>query len=183
MFAALLGDADNGHWSISPTDPAPRVSRHYLGNTLILETEFETVEGGVSLIDFMPLRSRGMTSDLVRIVRGRHGHVQMNTEFVLRFDYGSVVPWITRLDEHSLQAIAGPDMVMLYADAALTADGYRHRGTFTVAAGENVAFSLRYGRSYASPPGAIDPVASLKATEAAWKKWSGACRTEGSMLR
>jgi GH15 family glucan-1,4-alpha-glucosidase len=77
VFAALLGGADNGHWSIGPTDPAPRISRHYRGNTLILETDFETAEGGVTLIDFMPLRSSG-TSHLIRIVRGRHGRVQIS---------------------------------------------------------------------------------------------------------
>ena len=107
VFAALLGGADNGHWSIGPTDPDARISRRYRGNTLILETQFDTATGGVTLIDFMPLRFSG-TSHLVRIVRGRHGRVQMNTEFVLRFDYGSIVPWITRLDDHSFQAIAGP---------------------------------------------------------------------------
>src|ERR1700723_85260 len=109
VFAALLGGADNGHWSIGPTEPDARISRRYRGNTLILETQFDTATGGVTLIDFMPLRFNG-TSHLVRIVRGRHGRVQMNTEFVLRFDYGSVLPWITRLDDHSLPAVAGPDM-------------------------------------------------------------------------
>jgi GH15 family glucan-1,4-alpha-glucosidase len=178
IFAALLGDADNGHWSIGPTDPAPRIIRRYRGNTLILETEFETAEGAVTLIDFMPLRSQG-ASHLIRIVRGRRGRVQMNTEFVLRFDYGSIVPWITRLDDKNLQAIAGPDMVVLCAEAAIEADGYRHRGTFTVAAGESVAFSLRYGPSYLPRPDSIDAAEALKTTEAAWEKWSGACKHRG----
>jgi GH15 family glucan-1,4-alpha-glucosidase len=177
-FAALLGGADNGHWSIGPTDPAPRISRRYRGNTLILETDFETAEGGVTLIDFMPLRSSG-TSHLIRIVQGRHGLVQMNTEFVLRFDYGSIVPWITRLDDHSLQAIAGPDMAVLYAQAKIEADGYRHRGTFTIEAGESVAFSLRYGASYLALPDSIDPLKALKETEAAWEKWSSQCKQRG----
>jgi GH15 family glucan-1,4-alpha-glucosidase len=178
VFAALLGDIDNGHWSIGPTDPAPRVSRRYRGNTLILETDFETAKGGVTLIDFMPLRSSG-TSHLLRIVWGRHGIVQMNTEFVLRFDYGSIVPWITRLDDHSLQAIAGPDMAVLYAQAKIEADGYRHCGTFTVAAGQSVAFSLRYGASHLAPPHHIDPLEALKSTEAAWEKWSSQCKQRG----
>jgi GH15 family glucan-1,4-alpha-glucosidase len=178
VFAALLGGADNGHWSISPTEPDARISRRYRGNTLILETQFDTATGGVTLIDFMPLRSSD-TSHLVRIVRGRHGRVQMNTEFVLRFDYGSIVPWITRLDDHSLQAVAGPDMAVLDAQAKIEADGYRHRGTFTVAAGECVAFSLRYGASHLAPPRPIDPLEALNATEAAWEKWSGQCKQRG----
>ena len=178
VFAALLGDVDNGHWSIGPTDPAPRVSRRYRGNTLILETQFDTATGGVTLTDFMPLRSSG-TSHLIRIVRGRHGQVQMNTEFVLRFDYGSIVPWITRLDDDSLQAIAGPDMAVLHSQAKIEADGYRHRGTFTVAAGESVAFSLRYGASHLAPPHRVDPLEALKATEAAWEKWSSQCKQRG----
>jgi GH15 family glucan-1,4-alpha-glucosidase len=178
VFAALLGGTDNGHWSIGPTDPTARINRHYRGNTLILETQFDTATGGVTLIDFMPLRSRD-TSHLIRVVRGRHGRVQMNTEFVLRFDYGSIVPWITRLDDHSFQVIAGPDMVVLYAQAKIEADGYRHRGTFAVAAGETVAFSLRYGASYLELPHSIDPLEALKETEAAWEKWSSQCKQRG----
>jgi GH15 family glucan-1,4-alpha-glucosidase len=160
VFAALLGDADNGHWSIAPSDPAPRIHRRYRGNTLVLETTFETADGSVTLIDFMPLRERG-PSHLIRIVRGRRGRVNMTTELVLRFDYGAVVPWITRLDDRSLQAIAGPDKVVLYAEAPLAADGFSHRGEFTVAAGEQVAFSLRYGPSYLPMPPAIDALQSL----------------------
>jgi GH15 family glucan-1,4-alpha-glucosidase len=178
VFAALLGGADNGHWSIGPTDPAARISRRYRGNTLILETQFETATGGVTLIDFMPLRSRD-TSHLIRIVRGRRGRVEMDTEFVLRFDYGSIVPWITRLDDHSLQAIAGPDMAVLDAQAKMEADGYRHRGTFTVAAGDCVAFSLRHGASHLGPPHPIDPLEALKATEATWEEWSSQCKQKG----
>jgi GH15 family glucan-1,4-alpha-glucosidase len=178
VFAALLGGADNGHWSIGPTEPDARISRRYRGNTLILETQFDTATGGVTLIDFMPLRFNG-TSHLVRIVRGRHGRVQMNTEFVLRFDYGSIVPWITRLDDHSLQAVAGPDMAVLDAQAKIEADGYRHRGTFAVAARECVAFSLRYGASHLAPPRPIDPLEALNATEAAWEKWSSQCKLTG----
>src|SRR5271170_7590504 len=87
VFAALLGGVDNGHWSIGPADPTPTVTRRYRGGALILETDFDTPEGGVTLIDFMPLRSHG-ASHIIRIVRGRRGHVQLNTEFVLRFEYG-----------------------------------------------------------------------------------------------
>ncbi|MBV9970996.1 MAG: glycoside hydrolase family 15 protein, partial [Xanthobacteraceae bacterium] len=178
VFAALLGDADNGHWSIGPSDPNHQAHRRYRGNTLILETTFATAEGSATLIDFMPLREEG-TSHLIRIVRGRSGRVQMTTELVLRFDYGTVVPWITRLDEQTLKAIAGPDMALLYAEVPVTADGFRHRGDFTVAAGEQVAFSLRYGPSYRALPPAMDALEALEATEAAWEKWSSACKQSG----
>jgi GH15 family glucan-1,4-alpha-glucosidase len=178
VFAALLGSADNGHWSIGPNDAAPRIHRRYRGDTLILETTFETADGSVALIDFMPLREQG-TSHVIRIVRGERGRMKMSTELVLRFDYGAVVPWITRLDDRSLQAIAGPDMVVFYAEAELEADGFRHRGEFTVSAGQQVAFSLRYGPSYLPVPPAIDAAGALKATESAWEEWSSGCRQRG----
>jgi GH15 family glucan-1,4-alpha-glucosidase len=178
VFAALLGGTDNGHWSIAPSDPDPQVRRRYRGNTLILETTFETAGGGVTLIDFMPLRVGG-TSHLIRIVRGQCGRVKMTTELVLRFDYGAVVPWVTRLDDHSLQAIAGPDMVVLYAEAPVEADGFRHRGEFFVSAGEQIAFSLRYGPSYLPVPPAIDALEALNATQAEWEEWSGTCSQRG----
>ncbi len=178
VFAALLGDAENGHWSVAPADADYRVSRRYRGDTMILETEFQVAGGVVTLIDFMPLRSHG-TSHLIRIVRGLHGQVRMQTDFVLRFGYGRIVPWITRLGENTLKAIAGPDMVVLHADIALEADGYRHRGEFTVAGGDTVTFSLRYGASYQAPPPAIDPLEALEATEAAWKRWARQCRRRG----
>ena len=103
----------------------------------------------------------------------------MNTEFVLRFEYGSAVPWITRLDEHSLHAIAGPDMVVLEADVAFEAQGFRHRATFAVAAGDTATFSLRYGASYLQFPPAIDPLDALKATEREWENWSKQCKQRG----
>jgi GH15 family glucan-1,4-alpha-glucosidase len=126
VFAALLGGTDNGYWSIAPKDREPRVHRRYRGNTLVLETTFETADGIVTLIDFMPLRVGG-TSHLIRIAQGRRGRVKMTTELVLRLDYGAVFPWVTRLDDRNLQAIAGPDMVILYAEAPIEADGFRSR--------------------------------------------------------
>jgi GH15 family glucan-1,4-alpha-glucosidase len=184
-FAALLGHDDNGHWSIGPAGPA-RVTRRYRPRTLILETEFETADGAATLIDFMPLRFASRrprdTSHIIRIVRGRRGTVAMTTEFVLRYDYGSVVPWINRIGPDALQAIAGPDMVVLRTKAPLEADGYRHRGEFSVAAGEEVTFSLGYGPSYLPPPEAVDPVAALETTQRSWEKWARACRYSGAYL-
>ncbi len=134
VFASLLGTPENGHWIIAPTDADARVTRRYCGNTLILETEFETRDGAATLIDFMPLRFQEAearrTSHLVRIVRGRRGAVEMATEFTLRFDYGAIVPWITRKDADALVAIAGPDMIVFRSTVPIEPEGYRHQGKF-----------------------------------------------------
>jgi GH15 family glucan-1,4-alpha-glucosidase len=108
-FAALLGTPEHGRWVIESAEPDARVSRAYRGRTLILETQIETAGGTVTVIDFMP--PRGANSDIVRIVRGDRGSVRMRTELVLRFDYGHTIPWVTRLDDGTIRAIAGPDMM------------------------------------------------------------------------
>src|SRR4051794_1134453 len=98
-FAALLGEPEHGRWLLAPADPGARSTRRYRGDTLILETDFETADGAgaVTVIDLMP--PRGRASDLIRIVVGRRGRVAMRTELVLRFDYGSIVPWVSRLED------------------------------------------------------------------------------------
>ena len=103
-FAALLGSRDNGRWLIGAADPKARMRRRYRDRTLILETEIETADGAATVVDFMP--PRGQASNVVRLVRGRRGHVAMRTELIIRFDYGLLVPWVTRLDDGSLRAIA-----------------------------------------------------------------------------
>ena len=109
-FAAILGTPRNGHWRIAPTDSVTTISRRYLGNTLILETRFETGSGTVALIDFMP--PRGKASDIVRLVRGLTGTVKLRMELVIRFGFGVDIPWVRRID-HSLLAVAGQDMTVL----------------------------------------------------------------------
>ena len=141
-FAALLGTEDNGHWSIAPKATA-RSSRRYLDHTLILETTFETDTGSVTLTDFMPLRDRN--PDVIRIVRGVRGHVDMHMELALRFDYGRSVPWVTRMDDGALRAIAGPDMVVLRTQAPLRGEDLKTVSDFTIAEGESLAFMLTYG--------------------------------------
>src|SRR5687767_9857365 len=116
-FAALLGTPEHGRWLIAPDRPPLRVTRRYRPGTLILETDFETAEGLVTIIDFMPIRES--VSDLVRLVVGRRGTVSMHMELVLRFNYGASVPWVTRLEDGALRAIAGPDMVVLHAQTPL----------------------------------------------------------------
>src|SRR5580704_2327847 len=99
-FAALLGTTDHGRWLVSPRQKA-EITRRYRPGTLILETSFETAEGAVTLIDFMPFRSDH--SEIVRMVVGTAGTVAMRTEFVLRFGYGAVVPWVTKVEDGSLR--------------------------------------------------------------------------------
>lgn len=168
-FAALLGTADHGHWSISAVGPRARHSRRYREDTLILETLIETADGAVTLIDFMP--PRGLNSDIVRIVRGERGRVRLRTELVLRFDYGRTVPWVSRLEDGTLRAIAGPDMVVLHTTAPIHGEGLRTVAEFDVNAGESMSFVLTHGASHLPPPQAADPEAALEGTEAFWREW------------
>jgi GH15 family glucan-1,4-alpha-glucosidase len=110
-FAAILGTSEHGRWKLAPATPAFAATRRYRVSTLILETEFQTEEGAVTITDFMPLRQK--QSNLVRLVRGRRGQVRLEMELCLRFDYGQSVPWVSRMDDGSLRAIAGPNMVIL----------------------------------------------------------------------
>jgi GH15 family glucan-1,4-alpha-glucosidase len=176
-FAALLGGPEHGRWLIAPKTPAARIMRRYLGNSLILVTTFETAEGVVELIDFMPPRD-GM-ADLVRMVRGVSGRVDLRTEFVLRFDYGSVVPWIEHFEGRGLRAIAGPDMVVLRTAVPLHGHDFMTTGEFSVGAGDVVPFVLCYGPSELSAPHAIDPQEALRDTEAFWRGWSDQCAPAG----
>jgi GH15 family glucan-1,4-alpha-glucosidase len=169
-FAALLGGAQNGRWLLAPTDTDARLKRRYRGDTLVLETEIETADGSATMLEFMP--PRGKSSDIVRLIRGKTGQINMRTELVIRFDYGSLVPWVTRLDDGSMSAISGPDMVVLRTPVTLRGEGRKTIGEFTVSAGQTVPFVLTYGSSYLPPPRSIDPEVALKDTDAFWSKWS-----------
>jgi GH15 family glucan-1,4-alpha-glucosidase len=177
-FAALLGSHDHGRWSVAPVAPVARVSRGYRQDTLILETDFENAEGGVRVIDFMPIR--GAASDLVRIAVGLHGRVAMRTELLLRFDYGAAVPWVKSLDEHTLQAVAGPDMVVLHASVPVRVEASRSGGEFTLTAGETATFVLSYAPSHLPAPAPVDPQQALAATETFWRQWTGCCTYRGA---
>ncbi|MGH8205656.1 MAG: glycoside hydrolase family 15 protein [Steroidobacteraceae bacterium] len=169
-FAALLGEPANGRWLICACDPQVKTTRRYRGNTLVLETELESAEGAATLIEFMP--PRGEASDLVRLVIGRRGQLRMRTELIVRFDYGSLVPWVTRLDESTLRAVCGPDMVVMRTPVPLRGEERRTVGEFSVGAGQVVPFVLSYGPSHLQPPGPIDAMAALASTEAFWREWS-----------
>jgi GH15 family glucan-1,4-alpha-glucosidase len=176
-FAALLGETKHGRWVIAPRDENARVKRRYRGDTLILETEYETADGAVRVTDFMA--PGGETADVIRIVTGLRGRVAMRTELIIRFDYGSIVPWVSRLDDGRLRAIAGPDMLVLSGDVEVHGESLTTVGEFEVGSGDNVCFSLTWSKSHLAPGPPPDPVRSLEEAEKFWKDWSGRCTYKG----
>jgi GH15 family glucan-1,4-alpha-glucosidase len=175
-FAALLGSDEHGHWSISPTDDVRKVSRRYRGDTLILETEFETDSGSVVVVDCMTPRDD--VPQVVRMVVGTRGEVRMKMELVIRYDYGSVVPWV-RKTERGLSAIAGPDMLTLCTDAPLRGEGMTTVSEFTVAEGQKIPFDLTWSPSHRPERIKIDPEKAIRETQTWWEKWSARCSYEG----
>jgi GH15 family glucan-1,4-alpha-glucosidase len=175
-FAALLGGPDNGRWLINPKDPSISATRRYRPGTLILETEFQTETGSAAVVDFMPPVDG---AHLVRIVVGRSGRVAFQTELVVRFNYGAAVPWVNRLDDGSINAIAGPERVVLRTPVALYGEDLRTIGEFAVDAGQSIPFVLSYGPSFQDPPPPIDPFDALTRTEAFWRAWSDRCPDVG----
>ena len=176
-FAALLGGPEHGRWLIAPADPQYRVQRRYIDGSLILATTFETAGGAVEVTDFIAIRQH--FSDIVRLVRGVRGRVRMATEFVLRFDYGAVVPWVERLDEGGIAAIAGPDRVLLRTPAPLRGEDLKTVGEFEVDAGQTVPFVMTYGPSHVPRPQAIDPHHALRRVETFWRRWCSRCCPAG----
>jgi GH15 family glucan-1,4-alpha-glucosidase len=176
-FAALLGTPEHGRWLIAPAEEGARITRRYVEDTLVLETVFATEEGEVALIDFMP--PRGQASDVVRIVEGRRGRVAMHAELIIRFDFGSLVPWMTKAGAGTWRAIAGPDMVVLRTPVALHGQNLKTVGDFSVGEGERVPFVLTYQPSHLPLPDPIDPEAALEDTCAFWHEWSSCCSGNG----
>ena len=176
LFAALLGTPENGHWTIQPHGEFRPLSRRYRDDTLVLESELETDTGVVRLIDFMPPRETN--PDLVRIVEGVRGRVDMRMELVLRFDYGSIVPWVRTL-EGTLVAIAGPDAVLLRTPVEQEGRDMRTYAEFSVGEGDRVPFVLRWFPSDQTPPEPIEPERALEETVAFWEEWAAVCKFEG----
>jgi GH15 family glucan-1,4-alpha-glucosidase len=175
-FAALLGTPRNGRWLLTPRGEVRERRRRYLPGTLVLETEYETPTGTAAVLDFMPIRDR--QPHLVRVVEGRRGRVEMHTDLIFRFDYGSAVPWVQKI-EGGLQAVAGPYGLRLQAAVPLRGANWTTVGEFTVAAGERVPFTLTWHPSYEPAPEAIDPFCSLKETQDWWQSWSERCECKG----
>ena len=171
-FAALLGDPRHGRWLIGPVDEKAKATRRYRGDTMILETDFTTEQGVARIVDFASRRDG--VSDIVRLVQGVSGTVAMRTEIVVRFEYGSVVPWTTREDDGRLQFTAGPDRLLLDTSVALRGEDWRTIGEFEVSAGDQVAFTLSWTPSFRAAPPPLDAAAALAQVEAFWTRWAGA---------
>jgi GH15 family glucan-1,4-alpha-glucosidase len=176
-FSALLGDPERGRWLIAPAADGARISRCYRGDTLILETTFETKAGSVGVIDFMSRRDG--VSDLVRIVRGLYGTVAMCSELVVRFEYGSVVPWVSRQEDRRLELTAGADRLILETRVPLRGANLRTIGEFVVAAGDEVAFTLSWSPSYRPIPPPFRATDALAEAELFWSHWAAPIKRAG----
>jgi GH15 family glucan-1,4-alpha-glucosidase len=175
-FSALLGESENGRWLITPKEESIGVSRRYRAGTLVLETEFQTESGRATLVDFM---IPGDGVHLVRILIGQQGRVDFHNEFVVRFNYGATVPWVNRLDDGGISAIAGPERVVLRTPAALHGEDLKTIGEFAIEAGQSIPFVLSYGPSFQSQPPLVDAFDALEQTQAFWREWSDRCPDVG----
>lgn len=175
-LCSLLGTPENGRFLISPKSDGTKVTRRYRSGTLVLETEFNTLDGVVLLIDCMNLD--GIQQHVARVVKGISGAVQMEMELILRFDYGSVVPWVSRLDDGRLQAVAGPDRVLLSAPVELCGEDMKTRSLFTVREGEEIPFVLTWSYSHGPSLAAVDGMALVQKETQRWEEWSAGCKRD-----
>jgi len=176
-FAALLGTKDHGRFRVAPKDEVKRITRRYRSGTLVLETRFETADGEVTLVDFMPPRVGD--AECIRIVIGERGSVRMCAEMILRFGYGATVPWVRKLSDGALRAVAGPDMVVLRTPVYMRGENFTTVGEFTVNEGDRVPFVLSYGPSHLDRPEATSADTALARTEAFWIDWSRKGKVHG----
>jgi len=179
-FAALLGEPKHGRWLIAPATDDARVTRRYLGDTLVLETVFRTANGAACLIDFMARREGAC--DVVRLVRGLQGDVAMRMELIARFDYGAIVPWVSRQEDGRLRFVAGPDRLLLDTNVGTRGEDFRTLAEFTVSAGQETSFVLNWSPSFASAPPALRAADALGQVQAFWSNWVTA-HDQGRRLR
>ncbi len=182
VFAGLLGTEENGFWRLGPAHspeggPLPADRRRYRGDSLVLESEWDTPRGTVRVIDFMPPREDA-TPQLIRIVEGVSGRVPMRSALRMRFSYGWVVPWVHKIDERTV-AVAGPDSVWLDTDAETYGKDLTTYADFTVGPGERIAFTISWQPSHSRPPHVPEPEAALEATEDFWREWVDHCTYHG----
>jgi GH15 family glucan-1,4-alpha-glucosidase len=175
-FAALLGDERHGHWRLAPRGGGRAARRRYRDRTLVLETDFEVGGGSVRIVDFMPIRDR--TVDLVRIIEGVRGTVEMEMELVVRFDYGSIIPWVHRIDG-ALHAVAGPDALVLHTPVETHGTDHTTVAEFSVREGQRVPFVLAWYPSHHDRPGPSDVDRSHGRTVSFWEEWSGRTTYDG----
>jgi GH15 family glucan-1,4-alpha-glucosidase len=169
-FAALLGTPANGRWLLGPVEPITARTRRYRTDTLILETDLETAHGAVRLIDFMPVGAQG--SHVIRLVQGVRGRLGLRSELIARLGYGLVVPWVTRLEENTLCAVAGPDRLVLRSRVSLRGEHLKTIAEFPISAGETIPFVLSYSDSHSPLPPAVDAASLLASTERFWRAWT-----------
>lgn len=176
-FAAILGNEEHGRWRIAPSGAITATSRRYRPGTLVLETDFETEDGAVRVIDFMPPRRDGPPR-LMRIIEGLRGRVRIHAELALRLDYASIVPWVEPTSD-GMRAVAGPDAYRLSTPLSLEAEGGTIRADFAIGEDDRERLTLSWHRSYESDPLAEDADSALARTVAWWQEWSGRCAYEG----
>ena len=177
-FASLLGDKENGHWRFFHKEKVEATQRRYRGETLILETEIETKSGAIRLIDFMP--PRGENPDIIRIIEGLRGKVTMRMELIIRFDYGHIVPWVRQRKQHGgLEAIAGPDGLILRTPVQTHGKDFTTVAEFTISKGERIPFVLTWFASHKQPPRKVDAEHALRDTEKFWGDWAKQFRSDG----
>ncbi|HEV3166583.1 MAG TPA: glycoside hydrolase family 15 protein [Isosphaeraceae bacterium] len=176
-FAALLGKPEHGRWLLAPKGKVTQTKRQYRGDTLILETEFNTDSGSVRLIDLMPLHDS--VTGLVRVVEGLRGQVPMQMRINLRFDYGSIFPWVRRQENGDIWATAGPDTLRLSTQVPLRSEENEGRTEFTISEGERVPFVLTWHLSHEPEPPRLNAELALQETEAWWSAWSSQCTYQG----
>lgn len=175
-FAALLGTPEHGRWLLAPAAPIRNIRRRYREGTLILETEYETDEGVVTLIDWMPPRTA--VPNLIRLVEGKRGRVRMRMELIIRFDYGWVIPWVRRT-QRGMRATAGPDTLYLRSDVTLRGENLHTVADFEVSAGQRIPFELTWCPTHGPEPDERTPQQDLRDTEAWWREWSDRCTYRG----
>jgi GH15 family glucan-1,4-alpha-glucosidase len=182
VFAGLLGTEEHGFWRLGPAHgkdapPPPASRRRYRGDSLILESEWDTPRGTVRVTDFMPPRGRD-APQLVRIVEGVSGRVPMRSALRMRFSYGYVVPWVHKVDDRTV-AVAGPDSVWLDTSADTYGRDLTTYADFTVAPGDKVTFAISWQPSHKQPPPVPDPLEALEQTERFWRDWVAQCTYHG----
>jgi GH15 family glucan-1,4-alpha-glucosidase len=172
-FAALLGTRKQGRWRIAPTDGGAEIHRRYRHGTLVLETEFTTATGCVVITDCMS-RREGI-SDVFRVVRGITGKVTLRMELVIRFGYGSLLPWVTRLEDGRLRIVAGPDQLLLDSPVETHGEDFTTIAEFDIKAGDTMPFTLSWRLSHLPMPERIDAVSTIDEVTTAWRGWSARC--------
>ncbi|HTQ33000.1 MAG TPA: glycoside hydrolase family 15 protein, partial [Stellaceae bacterium] len=169
-FAALLGDAGNGCWRLAPREMPQRTIRHYRGDTLILETRHETETGNVRVTDLMPFGTTHRA--VIRQITGETGRVAVSCDLALRFDYGSIPPWL-RAEPRVVRGVVGPDLVVLRTPVDVKCEDNRILAEFMVEAGDTLSFTLQYGVAHKPEPEPLDAPADIATTESYWRDWIG----------